>query len=129
MPVFKHSFNCIPSFTSLNKRKHLKVILFTINDFTFIIPEVCQNCFSLLRAATEKGGQLSAISGVTLVAGVVALSLFRYAWYDPAALLCFFIATALIAADARYHRARVAVPSDKMTEDENAVEMEYYGKA
>lgn len=90
---------------------------------------LCQNCFSLLRAATGRSAQLSAITGVTLVAGVVALSLFRYAWYDPAALLCFFIATALIAADARYHRAREAVPSDKMTEDENAVEMEYYGKA
>ncbi len=100
--------------------------VFLPGAFLFLL---CQNCFSLLRAATEKGGQLSAISGVTLVAGVVALSLFRYAWYDPAALLCFFIATALIAADARYHRARVAVPSDKMTEDENAVEMEYYGKA
>ena len=85
---------------------------------------LCQNCFSLLRAATGRSAQLSAITGVTLVAGVVALSLFRYAWYDPAALLCFFIATALIAADARYHRAREAVPSDKMTEDENAAARE-----
>lgn len=94
--------------------------------FLFLL---CQNCFSLLRAATAKNVQISAITGVTLVAGVLVLSLFRYAWYDAAALLCFFIAAALITADARYYRSRETVVSEDTTENEYAVEMEYYGRA
>lgn len=88
-----------------------------------------QNCFSLLRTVPGWESQFSAITGITAVTGVLVISIFRYAWYDPAALLIFFIATALIAADARYMRSRATVGVEELTTDENAVEMEYYGKA
>lgn len=87
-----------------------------------------QNCFSLMRATSGKSRQFSAITGIILVTGVLLLSFFRYAWYDPAALLIFFVATALIAADARYERARSTDMTDESVSQENAVEMEYYGK-
>lgn len=86
-----------------------------------------QNCFSLLRSTTDKGSRFSAITGIVMATGVLILSIFRYAWYDPAALLLFFLASALIAADARYARAQSPERETDAMLDSNAFETEYYG--
>lgn len=86
-----------------------------------------QNCFSLLRSTIDKSSRFSAITGIVMVTGALILSIFRYAWYDPAALLLFFVATALIAADARYARAQAPEREKSAMSDNNAFETEYYG--
>jgi hypothetical protein len=88
---------------------------------------MCQNCFSLLTSTKSREAQISAMTGIVLVVGVLILSVFRYAWYDPAALLAFFLAAAIICATARHERG--CVPhEDEEEKDENVIEMEYYGK-
>jgi hypothetical protein len=88
-----------------------------------------QNCFSLLRSITDKRNRFSAITGIVMATGVLVLSVFRYAWYDPAALLLFFVATAMIAADARYARAQAPQRDNSAMSNSNAFETEYYGSA
>jgi hypothetical protein len=88
-----------------------------------------QNCFSLLRSITDKRNRFSAITGIVMATGVLVLSVFRYAWYDPAALLLFFVATAMIAADARYARAQAPRRDNSAMSNSNAFETEYYGSA
>jgi hypothetical protein len=88
-----------------------------------------QNCFSLLRSITDKRNRFSAITGIVMATGVLVLSMFRYAWYDPAALLLFFVATAMIAADARYARAQAPQRDNSAMSNSNAFETEYYGSA
>ena len=92
--------------------------------FLFLL---CQNCFSLLATVKNREVQISAMSGVVLVVGVLILSFFRYAWYDPAALLAFFLAVAVVSATARYERSRMAHDEEEK-QDENVIEVEYYGK-
>lgn len=93
--------------------------------FLFLL---CQNCFSLLRVTKNREAKLSAIAGVAMVAGVLILSLFRYAWYDPAALLSFFLVAAMIAAAARHERAAaMTVEHDEEKHEDRAFEVEYYG--
>ncbi len=97
--------------------------------FLFLL---CQNCFSLIGTTKNKDAQLSAMAGIAMVVGVLILSLFRYAWYDPAALLGFFFAAALVCAVARHARGRDAVVDDdddeeKQRKRERIVEVEYYG--
>ena len=65
-----------------------------------------QGCFSTLRLGVPKSHRYAAIAGVVMVCGVLILSVFRYSWYDPAALAFFFVATAMIGADTRYARLR-----------------------
>lgn len=87
---------------------------------------LCQNCFSMLRLKVEKSHRYSAISGIVLVCGVLILSIFRYSWYDPAALTVFFVATAMIGADARY--ARYRCPSEPtVVNSATAAELDYFG--
>ena len=63
-----------------------------------------------------------------MVVGVLILSLFRYAWYDPAALLSFFLVTAMITAAARHERAAaMTVEHDEEKHEDRAFEVEYYG--
>ncbi len=73
---------------------------------------VLQNCFSLMRRATDVRSAVAPVSGVALICGVLTMSLFRYSWGDPAALLLFFMAIALVGADARNRRSfeRAMVP-------------------
>ena len=63
-----------------------------------------QNCFSLLRHAKDTGGTVAPITWVALVFGLLAISLYRYSWHDPAALLFFTVAVSLITAGARRRR-------------------------
>ena len=86
-----------------------------------------QNCFSLLRSTADKNDRFCAITGIVMVTGVLILSIFRYAWYDPAALLMFFVVAALIAADARCVRAKSPHQEKHTALDRSAFEMEYYG--
>ena len=92
--------------------------------FLFLL---CQNCFSLLASTKSREVQMSAITGVVLVVGVLIMSIFRYVWYDPAALLAFFLAVAVVTATARYERSRMAHEEEEET-NENVIEVEYYGK-
>ncbi len=76
-----------------------------------------QNCFSVIRRARDIDDHVLAVVGVILLSGVLVLSLFRYAWYDPAALLLFFLLVALITADSRYHRMReIPMEEDSQTD-------------
>ena len=86
-----------------------------------------QNCFSTLRSTMDKNARFSAITGIVMATGALILSIFRYAWYDPAALLLFFVATALIAANARCARAQAPECEKGTVSDSNAFETEYYG--
>ena len=65
-----------------------------------------QNCLSMILRAKNIDDHVLAVSGVIMVVGVLMLSFFSYAWYDPAVLLLLFLSIALISADSRYHRAR-----------------------
>lgn len=92
--------------------------------FLFLL---CQNCFSLMRRLPGESIKYFALTGVGLIAGMLTVNGFCYTWYDPAARMIFFIATAMIAADARSERAgRVVIPEDMATPG-FAAEMEYYG--
>ena len=71
-----------------------------------------QNCFSLLRHAKDTGGTVAPITWVSLVFGVFAISLYRYSWHDPAALLLFIAAVSLITAGARNRRANESLIFD-----------------
>ncbi|MBQ9098564.1 MAG: hypothetical protein IJY50_03950 [Clostridia bacterium] len=82
---------------------------------------VYQNCFSLMKSAGE-GRSFTALTGVVLITGVLIFSIFRYAWYDPAALSMFFMAVALIGADARYQRSRMP---EKALQSESQAQIEY----
>ncbi|MBE6702605.1 MAG: hypothetical protein E7585_04235 [Ruminococcaceae bacterium] len=84
-----------------------------------------QNCFSLMRKSTDQAVRLVSVTGVVMLTGVLLISIFRYAWYDPAALLVFFVASALIVALARYERSREVVV--EQAEDGSEAEIEYYG--
>ncbi len=84
-----------------------------------------QNCFSLLREGVrDKHGPIQPLVGVALVFGVVAIGIFRYSWYDPAALLAFIIAISLVGADARYRRAKQNYAMYAESSD-TAVELDY----
>ncbi|MBQ8340659.1 MAG: hypothetical protein IJY16_09460 [Clostridia bacterium] len=63
-----------------------------------------QNAFTALRNARYREKPALAYVGVCLVASTLFLSFFRSAWYDPAALLIFFIAIALVGAGLRHDR-------------------------
>ncbi len=84
-----------------------------------------QNCFSVLHAALRDArGPIQPVAGVVLVFGVVTIGIFRYSWYDPAALLLFFLIIALVTADARHRRVRQTVVAQVANSD-FFVEMEY----
>lgn len=83
-----------------------------------------QNCFSAIRRAHDIDDHVLAVVGVILMAGVLVFSLFRYTWYDPAALLLFFLFIALICADSRYHRMR-EMPSEEDEQSLSCASLEY----
>ncbi len=85
-----------------------------------------QNGFSMLRCKVPKEHRFSAISGIVMTSGLLILSIFRYAWYDPAALAFFFIAAAIVAADARYARFRCPEEAP-LPKDGSVAEFDYYG--
>ena len=72
---------------------------------------VLQNCFSLLRVGANAKKPMSPTVGVAMVVGALVHGIFRYAWYDYAALTAFFMFLALIGADARYQRRQREVDS------------------
>ncbi len=83
-----------------------------------------QNCFSTIRRARDIDDHVLAVIGVILLSGVLVLSLFRYTWYDPAALLLFFLLVALISADSRYHRMR-EIPIEEIEQSDVYATVEY----
>lgn len=93
----------------------LGVVLPVVVFFLFL-----QNCLSMIVRAKNIDDHVLAVSGVILVAGIFTLSLFSYAWYDPAALLLLFLSVALITADSRYHRAREIPLEDTENGDTHA---------
>ena len=86
-----------------------------------------QNCFSVMRSTSSRGHCFSAITGVAMITGVLILSIFRYSWYDPGALVAFFLAAALIIADLRYVRSRSLPTANEGITDGSVAELEYYG--
>lgn len=87
---------------------------------------LCQSGFSVLRLKAPKSHRSSALAGIALVCGALVLSVFRYSWYDPAAMAFFFIATAMIGADARY--ARIRYPYEPPVRNTpTAAKLDYYG--
>jgi hypothetical protein len=88
-----------------------------------------QNCFSLMTLHRVIGKHTMALAGISAVVGVLVFSFFHYVWYDYATLVAFFLATALVAADARYQRAKEAILKRESMSDGSAAELEYYGKA
>lgn len=97
----------------------LGVILPALLFFLFL-----QNCLSVLRHTRDMDDHVLALVGVVMLSGVFVLSLFRYTWYDPAALLLFFLVVALITADSRYHRSR-DIPMEEALNNESFVEVDY----
>lgn len=87
---------------------------------------LCQNSFSVLRLKAPRSHRSSALAGIVLVCGALVLSIFRYSWYDPAALAFFFIATAMIGADARYARFRYPY-EPPMQNSATAAKVDYRG--
>ncbi len=83
-----------------------------------------QNCFSILHRMSNTKEYVLPVAGVVTVCGVLVSSIFRYAWYDPAALLAFFAVTSLITADARYHRSQ-EMPVNEMDSSTSFAEFEY----
>ncbi|MBE6690050.1 MAG: hypothetical protein E7590_02045 [Ruminococcaceae bacterium] len=84
-----------------------------------------QSCFSTMRYGTDRTVRLCSMAGVVMLTGVLIMSIFRYAWYDPAALLVFFAAAAVISAAERHERFRRV--TGEFMEDGNRAELEYYG--
>ena len=97
----------------------LGVILPAIFFFLFL-----QNCLSIMRHVRDMDDHVLALVGVVMLSGVLVLSLFRYAWYDPAALLAFFLVTSLVTADSRYHRVR-DIPLEETENSESFVEVDF----
>ncbi|MBQ3483601.1 MAG: hypothetical protein IJA78_05435 [Clostridia bacterium] len=85
-----------------------------------------QNCFSVLCSPIGARKSPMPIAGVCMTVGVLFVSLFRYAWYDPAALALFFVVAALVVADARAERRRGLCAMDAAENSETYVEFEYY---
>ena len=63
-----------------------------------------------------------------MTVGVLVMSLFRYAWYDPAALIAFFAALALIGAQGRQLRKMGAMQAERSENDSFSAEIDYYAK-
>ncbi len=97
----------------------LGVILPALLFFLFL-----QNCLSIMRHARDMDDHVLALVGVVMTSGVLVLSLFRYAWYDPAALLLFFLAISLVTADSRYHRSH-DIPMEQEPNSETYVELDF----
>ena len=97
----------------------LGVILPAIFFFLFL-----QNCLSIMRHARNMDDHVLALVGVLMLSGVLVLSAFRYAWYDSAALLAFFLVTSLITADSRYHRA-CDIYEEEVINTEDFVEVDF----
>lgn len=83
-----------------------------------------QNCFSVLVEAKEKKGYILPVFGVAMTIGVLIFGIFRYSWYDPAALFLFFAIVAVISADARHRRVRV-IQDEQMSNNKYFAEMDY----
>lgn len=83
-----------------------------------------QNCFSVIRRARDIDDHVLAVVGVILLSGVLVFSLFCYTWYDPTALLLFFLFIALISADSRYHRMR-EMPSEENEQSGTHASLDY----
>lgn len=66
--------------------------------FLFLL--LLQNAFSAMRA----GGGSSMMAAVSSALGILILFVFRYFWYDMAALFAFFALLGIIGADARFSR-------------------------
>ncbi len=71
---------------------------------------VLQCCFSAMRGGGAGQRRNAAISGIAMMASVLVMGLFRYAWYDPAAMGLFFAIAALILAELRYLDPAQAAP-------------------
>ena len=88
---------------------------------------VLQNCFSLMRNARDAGSAVAPMASVSLICGVLTIGLFRYSWHDPAAFLLFFLAIALIGADARNRRGR-EYASSEILQNESRASIDYRAK-
>ena len=65
-----------------------------------------------------------------MICGAVVISIFRYSWLDPAALLSFFALLALITANARHHREKGhAAYTMQWAQGEQYAELEYHARA
>ena len=85
---------------------------------------VLQNCFSTFRMAVDKQGYALPAFAVVMVIGMLVFSVFRYSWYDPAALFLFFAIVAVFSADARHNRARNK-QTEQMSNNSAFAELEY----
>lgn len=97
----------------------LGVVLPALFCFFFL-----QNCFSLMGREDEKGERLLSLVGVMMMVGALVFSAFRYVFFDPCALLLFFLLVCVVSADARYYRSR-QMPNDERENDGTFVEMDY----
>lgn len=87
-----------------------------------------QNCFSVLPHDSNTQSAVAPASGIAMVAGVLLLSAFHYAWRDPAALLLFIALCAIITADARNRRS-LYVRNEVVASSATFAQMEYALKA
>lgn len=87
---------------------------------------VLQNCFSLLRVGANTQKPMMPTVGIAMIVGVLLHGIFRYAWYDPAALAAFFVAIALIAAEARYQRRQREADRSEGESDSFSAQLDYY---
>ena len=87
---------------------------------------VLQNCFSLLRVGVNAQKPMTPTVGIAMIVGVLLHGIFRYAWYDPAALAAFFLALALIAAEARYLRRQREAEHTEKQSDSFSAQLDYY---
>lgn len=87
-----------------------------------------QNCFSVLHEVRGRDKRLLPIAGIAMCTGVLVLSIFRYAWYDPAALCAFSMASGLVVACMRFEREHShRTAPDEMTDTKFCAELDYYG--
>lgn len=79
-----------------------------------------QNFFSLLSRATRKSITVAPVCAIATVFGVIAMSVFRYFWQDPMALMLFFVLIGVLSADARNRRVAELAMAPVMQSADNA---------
>ena len=87
---------------------------------------VLQSSFSLLRVGNNAQQPIWPAAGVGLIAGTLTMGFARYTWCNPAALAVFFIAVALVSADARAQRRRDEVVEPMSDADSSFAQIDYY---
>ena len=80
--------------------------------FLLLLFFLLQNAFSMLRTGSKRPAM--AYGGICLVTAVVTMAFFRYAWYDTAAIMTFFLFAALVGAGLRVERGGRVYHNDGM---------------